>query len=108
MSSAPSIFVPCDILKKADQLIRCGGGSSVREGVELLLKNDLSFESPEACQRPNAADAGSILQHGLTALANAPHAALDVPIGAKTIEIRKAYKKMVGRNNIHSYLIIIF
>eukprot|EP01036_Dinobryon_divergens_P001523 gene1523-1987_t len=94
MSSRPVIFVSNDIYKRADILIKGKSNGSIKDAVELLLLNDLCFGGIELIEGPGRVDAGELLQRGLTALANAPHEALGVTIGASTQEIRKAYKKM--------------
>jgi len=53
-----SVFVTCDIKEQGAQLIQDGSGSSVRGGVELLLKNDLCFGDEEVTPPPDAVDAG--------------------------------------------------
>lgn len=88
--SGPSLYVPIAIAKEGKQLI-AKGGDSVRQGVELLLKNDLKDVGANIA---GSVDAGSDLQKGLAILANSPFDALGVDIGAGTIDIRKAYKKM--------------
>lgn len=93
--SAPSLFVTIEVSRHAATLIDSRVGSSVREGVEYLLQHDLSPSN--GLKPPNAVDGGSLLQKGLSFLAASPHVALDLPIGAKTIDIRKAYKKMALR-----------
>lgn len=70
-------------------MIKKGTGDSVRQGVELLLKNDL-----KSAQAPGAVDAGADLQKGLAILANSPFDALGIDLASKTIDVRKAYKKM--------------
>ena len=84
------VWVAVDICKKAEGLLRAGG-QKTREGVELLLQNDLSGGTNVAV--PGAIDAREMLSKGLKALELCPHAVLDVAIGAQTIDIRKAYKK---------------
>jgi curved DNA-binding protein CbpA len=96
MSLNPSIYIPVDIYERADKLIHENNGESVRKGIELILKNDLSLglESALLSAPPNSIDGGAMLQSGLALLANAPHEALDIKLGAQTIDVRKAYKKM--------------
>ena len=91
MSGGPSLFVPSAIAREAKQLLGKGAGDSVRQGVELLLKNDLKDVGQNIA---GSVDAGSDLQKGLAILANSPFDALGVDLGAGTIDIRKAYKKM--------------
>ena len=89
MASGPSLFVPSSVAREARQCINRKDGSSVRQGVELLLKNDLKKEGV-----PGSVDAGQDLQKGLAVLANSPFDALGVDVLAGTVDIRKAYKKM--------------
>jgi len=87
----PTLFVPTGIAKEARKHISSGAGSSVRQGVELLLKNDLRDDGEHMS---GAVDAGSDLQKGLAMLANSPFDALGIDINAGTVDVRKAYKKM--------------
>lgn len=73
---------------QATALIGTGEGAKVKEGVELLLTNDV----PES--GPGVSDAGALLQRGLGLLASSPYEALGIPVGCGTIDVRKAYKKM--------------
>eukprot|EP00602_Paraphysomonas_sp_CaronLab_P013084 CAMPEP_0185040562 /NCGR_PEP_ID=MMETSP1103-20130426/38782_1 /TAXON_ID=36769 /ORGANISM="Paraphysomonas bandaiensis, Strain Caron Lab Isolate" /LENGTH=806 /DNA_ID=CAMNT_0027579923 /DNA_START=84 /DNA_END=2501 /DNA_ORIENTATION=+ len=93
MNAPPSIYVPVDISKRAQVLISKGTGQEAKEGVELLLKNDMSAVS-EGTPPPGVVDAGATLKKGLALLANSPYEALGLPIGAQTVDVRKAYKKM--------------
>ena len=95
--SAPSVWVPNDIATKAELMINSSSGETVREGVELLLSNDLSVGGIVLTPAPGRIDAGTILAKGLANIAKYPHQALGVPIGAQTMEIKKAYKKMALR-----------
>jgi curved DNA-binding protein CbpA len=90
----PSVWVPTDISLRAEKLINSGSGEHVREGVELLLSNDLSVAGAEVTAAPGRTDAGDLLSTGLSHIAKYPHQALGVDLGAKTIDIKKAYKKM--------------
>jgi hypothetical protein len=90
--SAPSIFVPVDVSRRAEVLISGGTGQKIREGVELLLQNDIP-ETDVRFAGPKS-DAGSLLQKGLGMLASSPYDALDLAVGAQTIDVRKAYRKM--------------
>jgi hypothetical protein len=67
----------------------------VQGGVELILKNNL-VTSPDAelAPGPGQRDVSKLLKEGLDLLVNKPFDALDIPIGSKTIDIRKAYKKL--------------
>lgn len=53
-----SVFVTCDIKEQGVKLIQDGSGSSVRNGVELLLKNDLCFGVDDGTPPAGAVDAG--------------------------------------------------
>lgn len=105
MASAPSLLVPADVFSKADALLRKGGSGGkegigvTKEAIELLLQNDLAFKvdgkgAPNNPIATNGKDAGALLSKGLALLVNNPHDTLGVDIGAQTIDIRKAYKKM--------------
>ena len=89
--NGPSLYVPAAIAKEARKHISNGAGNSVRQGVELLLKNDLKVDGNK---QPGAVDAGADLQKGLAMLANSPFDALGIDINAGTVDVRKAYKKM--------------
>jgi curved DNA-binding protein CbpA len=114
--SCPTLYVTPSIAKQAQQLIKTQIGSSIREGLELLLKQDLSLHSltssPSVASGAGTAsgagganfspflppvgsiNVGELLQQGLCSLANSPHDALDLVLNAQTIDVRKAYKKM--------------
>ena len=92
--NSPSIFVPVDIFRRADMLLKKSDGASIREGVELILQNDISVMITGAKPSPGNVDAGKLLHNGLSHLANSPFEALSIPIGSQTIDVRKAYKKM--------------
>jgi curved DNA-binding protein CbpA len=97
--SCPSLYVDKTIANKAKILIQKnqnGSSSSVREGLEMLLNNDLSIGSDINTFIPpsSAMNVGELLQDGLRILANAPHSTLDIDLSAQTIDVRKAYKKM--------------
>lgn len=104
MSSGPSLYVPSAIASEAKQLIAKGAGDAVRQGVELLLKNDLKDVGANIA---GSVDAGSDLQRGLAALANSPFDALGVDIGAGTVDIRKAYKKMALKYR-KSFILLLY
>eukprot|EP00606_Chrysophyceae_sp_TOSAG23-5_P001292 GSChrysophyteH2.ASY1.ANO1.610.1 assembled CDS len=91
--SAPTLFVPTAVFRQAQTLMAKGNsGQSVREAVEMVLKNDsgVTAEAGKAGQT----DAGALLKEGLATLANNPHEALGVPIGAQTVDVKKAFRKM--------------
>ena len=90
--SSPAILVPSDVYSKAQKLISINStGASIKDGIELLLQNDITNDSGSSASKT---DAGSLLKNGLTKLATNPFDALGVPLGSKTVDIRKAYKKM--------------
>eukprot|EP00603_Paraphysomonas_imperforata_P006792 CAMPEP_0114417826 /NCGR_PEP_ID=MMETSP0103-20121206/3171_1 /TAXON_ID=37642 ORGANISM="Paraphysomonas imperforata, Strain PA2" /NCGR_SAMPLE_ID=MMETSP0103 /ASSEMBLY_ACC=CAM_ASM_000201 /LENGTH=662 /DNA_ID=CAMNT_0001586145 /DNA_START=52 /DNA_END=2037 /DNA_ORIENTATION=+ len=89
-----SVYVTPAIKEQGAELIRDGTGSSVRSGVEILLKNDLCFGQEEVSPPPDAVDAGPLVQEGLSMLVNYPFDALDISIESQTVDVRKAYKKM--------------
>lgn len=92
--SAQCVWVPSDVFRKADTLLRgASSGQAVKEGVELLLKSDLTVAGQDPGPGLGRVDASGLLAKGLAALQNNPHEALGIPVGAKTQEIRKAYKK---------------
>lgn len=94
--SCPSLYVDNQIAKKAEILINKNIGSSVREGLEILLTNDLSIGQDLGSFVPpsGSKNVGELLQNGLRILANAPHSTLDIDLSAQTVDVRKAYKKM--------------
>lgn len=53
-----NVFVTADIKEQGAKLIQDGSGSSVRNGVELLLKNDLCFGNEEGKPPSDAVNAG--------------------------------------------------
>ena len=87
--------VPVDVANKAQASIYKGTAQELQAGVELILKNNLadandSKISVGAGQR----DVTALLKKGLDLLNQKPFDALDIPIGSKTVDIRKAYKKL--------------
>ena len=90
--SSPAILVPSDVYSKAQKLISINStGASIKDGIELLLQNDITNDSGSSASKT---DAGVLLKNGLNKLATNPFDALGVPLGSKTVDIRKAYKKM--------------
>ena len=85
------VYVSAEVFRRAQSLAKGGTGIQAKECVELLLNNDQSAGTGDAI--PGAVDGSSVLAKALKLLETYPHAALGVPIGAKTVEIRKAYKK---------------
>jgi curved DNA-binding protein CbpA len=86
--------VPAAIHKQAEALLArggSGGGEQIRQALELVLTNDAGVQP----SRPSGfVDAGALLKRGLTSLANNPHEALNIPLGAQTADVKKAYRKM--------------
>jgi hypothetical protein len=94
MPTATAI-VPADIASQALVLINNKQAAQVQAGVELILKNNLVISpdveiSASAGQR----DVSNLLKEGLDLLGNKPFDALNIPVGSKTVDIRKAYKKL--------------
>ena len=89
---SPSIYVKEEIAKEVISLINQKTGISVRNGVEIILKNDLN--SLNNNELNNSVDVGDILRQGLSFLALCPFDTLDIPLNADVNQIRKAYKKM--------------
>ncbi len=90
--SSPAILVPSEVYSKAQKLISINStGASIKDGIELLLQNDITNDGGSSASKT---DAGALLKNGLTKLATNPFDALGVPLGSKTVDIRKAYKKM--------------
>jgi curved DNA-binding protein CbpA len=93
-----TIWVPVDVFRKADFLLKGAGGPNtsgraLKDGVQLLLMGNLSVGGEDPGPGPGRVDATGLMAKGLAALTNNPYEALGVPFGAKTVEIRKAYKK---------------
>ena len=89
--SAPTLWVNTDVHRKAQQLLASGGGSNTREAVESLLKGDKGVQPASPA---GLVDAGALLKRGLGELTSKPHEALGVPIGAQTVDVKKAFRKM--------------
>ncbi len=87
-------IVPIDIAHQAQSSIGSKHASQVQSGVELILKNNLIVADVEISVGAGQRDVSVLLKEGLDFLANKPFDALDIPIGSKTIDIRKAYKKL--------------
>jgi curved DNA-binding protein CbpA len=90
-SDCPSIFIPKDISLKVIEFMKLQSGSSIRDGVELILKHDLALAGTSSS---DGVDVGSYLKYGLSFLAQSPYETLGVPLTADEATIRKAYKKM--------------
>lgn len=88
------VIVPKEIFKKSSDLIGKRTTDATKEGVELLLKNNLYIEGGSNDIRSDQVDAAQLLSGGLAVLSKTPFEILGVPVGAKTQDIRKAYKKM--------------
>ena len=94
--ASPCLWVPVAIYRQADTLLakKSAGGSNLREAVELILKNDSGVQAEKPSPSSGLVDAGALLQKGLAALTNNPHDALGVPLGAQTVDVKKAFRKM--------------
>ena len=88
--SAPSLWTSSEAAQQAEAALRRGTGTDLRDAIELLLQSEIQDEQVNV----KKTDAGALLHRGLVALAKGPHEALGLEIGAKTSEIRKAYKKL--------------
>lgn len=97
---AQSVIVPKDIFKECSVLISGKAVGGVQKGVELLLKNNLYIEGGSNDVRSDQVDASQILATGLATLSKSPFEMLGVPVGAKTQDIRKAYKKMALKYHV--------
>mmetsp|Transcript_12214 Transcript_12214/g.18472 ORF Transcript_12214/g.18472 Transcript_12214/m.18472 type:complete len:714 (+) Transcript_12214:205-2346(+) len=93
MSVFPSLFVLKSISSRAQILVKEGTSQSLRDAIELLLKNDTSVDM-DISKRPDAIDCGALLHNSLIKLASSPYGALGVSVSANSDEIRRAYKKM--------------
>ena len=92
--SVHSLWVPTDVSRKADTILRgASTGQALTEGVELLLGSDISVAGENPGPELGRIDAPGLLVKGLNSLQNNPHEARGIPIGAKTQDIRKASKK---------------
>ena len=88
-----TVFVSTDIAIQGAGLVSGGSVPTVKKGVELLLLNNLYVVGgPETAGRGQS-DVSVLLRQGLDFLAKSPHETLGVPVGCRTPEIRKAYKK---------------
>jgi curved DNA-binding protein CbpA len=88
-SGSPVLYVTNEISSQAHRLILKGPGSSIRDGVELLLINGVAnpIES-------GSINAGLLLQRGLTYLSSSPYESLDITENADPSDVKKAYRKM--------------
>lgn len=96
---SPSIFIKEEISIEVKNLINQKTGLSVRNGIEIILKNDLNNNNSSSLNgnneiNLNSIDVGDILREGLLFLALCPFDTLDIPLNADINQIRKAYKKM--------------
>jgi curved DNA-binding protein CbpA len=89
-TSSPSIIIPKEIAQMVIDLMKQQGGSTIRDGVELILKHDLAL----TCSTSDGIEVGSYLKFGLSFLAQSPYETLGVTSTADEATIRKAYKKM--------------
>jgi curved DNA-binding protein CbpA len=88
-AGSPVLYVTSEISSQAHRLILKGPGSSIRDGVELLLVNGVAN-----LNESGSINAGLLLQRGLTYLSNSPYEALDINQNAEPSEVKKAYRRM--------------
>ncbi len=93
MASGP-MFVPPGTLSKAKAMIDSRDGNQIRDGVELLLKADLSKPENAAEVNGRKVDCSNLLKKGLDSMSEAPHQALGLDLAAQTIDIKKNFKKL--------------
>ena len=90
-----STFVPPKIAIEGAELISSGVKNSlpgnVVKGVELMLLNSCIDSS--IILKGGQSDVTVLLRQGLDYLSKSPYEALGVPVGSKTVQIRKAFKK---------------
>lgn len=93
---ASTVVVPLAVARKCEGLIATRDIPSVKQGVELLLRENIFIEGCPAATGPGTpnSDQTALLKRGLAMLANSPFETLGVGVDARTQEIRKAYKKM--------------
>lgn len=91
----PAVIVPVGIFYQSEKLIKKEKGQFVREGLELLLNNNLSQNETDPAElSADAKSADAIIEIGISWLVKYPHAALGVAINSDIPTIRKAFKKM--------------
>jgi curved DNA-binding protein CbpA len=89
-----TVFVPTDIALQGADLVSGGQVVNVKKGVELLLLNNIYAANGPSAPTRGQCDVSVLLRQGLDFLSKSPHDALGVPVGCRTPEIRKAYKKL--------------
>lgn len=88
-----TVFVSSDIALQGADLVSAGAVPNVKKGVELLLLNNVYVVGGPATAGRGQVDVSSLLRQGLDFLMKSPHETLGVPVGCRTPEIRKAYKR---------------
>lgn len=88
-----TVFVSTDVALQGADLVSGGLVPNVKKGVEMLLLNNLYVEGGPTAAGRGQCDVSALLRQGLDFLSKSPHEALGVPVGCRTPEIRKAYKK---------------
>ena len=88
------VIVPKDVAKRAEAMIATGAPPSVLRGVELLLQQNMKSDSMPTVSGPQFSDCTASLRKGLAVLSNAPFDVLGLNTEARTVDVRKAYKKL--------------
>lgn len=88
------VIVPKEVARRAEAMIASGAPPSVLRGVELLLQQNMKSDSMPTALGLQFADCTATLKKGLAVLANAPFDVLGVNTEARTVDVRKAYKKL--------------
>ena len=88
-----TVFVSTDIALQGADLVSGGQVANVKKGVELFLLNNVYVAGGPAVPIRGQSDVTALLRQGLDFLSKSPHETLGVPVGCRTPEIRKAYKK---------------
>jgi curved DNA-binding protein CbpA len=97
MSTQRTVYVKTDLFHRHEIVIsRKKNGKLVREAIEVLLKNDICFDSgsPPVPIPLGFVDASAVCADGLKYLESQPHEALSVNINATADDVRSSYKKM--------------
>mmetsp|Transcript_63146 Transcript_63146/g.124343 ORF Transcript_63146/g.124343 Transcript_63146/m.124343 type:complete len:1156 (+) Transcript_63146:60-3527(+) len=93
MAAGSTVFVTTDIALQGADLVSGGIVANVKKGVELMLLNNKFVQDGPAAPSRGQCDVSALLRQGLDFLSKSPHEALGVPVGCRTPEIRKAYKR---------------
>jgi curved DNA-binding protein CbpA len=88
------VIVPKEVGRRADGLINSGVPTSVIKGIELLLHENLHIDGGSGLPAINQLDCSALFKKGANSLQNVPFDLLGVEINCKTIDVRKAYKKL--------------